>query len=260
MHTWLSDGHSEAPSPIGAMMSGILLNLALYVIVRFYIVLKHIPGLEDLKFLFIGFALISLIVSSFSILKQTNYKRLLAFSSIENMGIISLGIGFGGYLGVFGAILHSIIHAFGKTLLFLTTGNILAALKTKRINKVNKLIKSMTKNAIMLIIGMLIIIGSPPFASFFSEFNILISGIQKGRYISVIIYSICLILVSVGFLNIFIKMVFNNSEENQCEKIEKDNDNIVPLVLALIFVIFTTVTFNNYLYVILNKAVSIIGV
>jgi hydrogenase-4 component F len=260
MHTWLSDGHSEAPSPISAMMSGILLNLALYVIVRFYIVLKHIPGLENLKFLFIGFALISLIVSSFSILKQTNYKRLLAFSSIENMGIISLGIGFGGYLGVFGAILHSIIHAFGKTLLFLTTGNILAALKTKRINKVNKLIKSMTKNAIMLIIGMLIIIGSPPFASFFSEFNILISGIQKGRYISVIIYSICLILVSVGFLNIFIKMVFNNSEENQCEKIEKDNDNIVPLVLALIFVIFITVTFNNYLYVILNKAVSIIGV
>lgn len=260
MHTWLSDGHSESPSPISAMMSGILLNLALYVIIRFYIVLKYISGFENLKFLFIVFALISLIISSFSILKQTNYKRLLAFSSIENMGIISLGIGFGGYLGVFGAILHSIIHAFGKTLLFLTAGNILSALKTKRINKVNKLIKTMTKNAVFLIIGMLIITGSPPFASFFSEFNILISGIQKGNYISIVIYSICLTLVFIGFLNIFIRMIFNNTEEEICEKMKKDNENIVPLVLSLVFVIFVTLTFNNYLYTILNKAVSIIGV
>ena len=107
---------------------------------------------------------------------------------------------------------------------------------------------------------MLIITGSPPFASFFSEFNILISGIEKGRDISVTIYSLCLILVFVGFLNIFIKMVFNSTEENQYKKIEKDNENIFPLVLSLVFVIFVTLTFNNYLYTILNKAVSIIGV
>lgn len=260
MHTWLSDGHSESPSPISAMMSGILLNLALYVIVRFYIILKHIPGFENLKFLFIVFALISLVVSSFSIIKQTNYKRLLAFSSIENMGIISLGIGFGGYLGVFGAILHSIIHAFGKTLLFLTAGNMLSVLRTKRIEKVHKLIKTMPKNAAFLIISMLIIVGSPPFAAFFSEFSILISGIQKGRYISVGIYTLCLILVFVGFLNIFIKMVFNNAEGKEYEKIEKDDENILPLALALVFAVLVTATFNNYLYVILNKAVSIIGV
>ena len=260
MHTWFSDGHSEAPSPVSAMVSGTLLNLALYVILRFYIVLKSIPGIENLKLLFIVFALISLIISSFSILKQTNYKRFLAFSSIENMGIISLGIGFGGYLGVFGAILHSIIHSFGKTLLFLTAGNILSALKTKRINKVRRLIEIMPKNAVSLIIGMLIIVGSPPFASFFSEFNILISGIQKGRYISVGIYSLCLILVFVGFLNTFTKMVFGNPEENKYEKMEKDNENMLPLVLSFVFVIFITVTFNNYFYTILNKAVSIIGV
>lgn len=260
MHTWLSDGHSEAPSPISAMMSGILLNLALYVIVRFYIILKTISGFENLRFLFIVFALLSLVVSSFSILKQTNYKRLLAFSSIENMGIISLGIGFGGYFGVFGAMLHSIIHAFGKTLLFLTAGNILAALKTKRINKVHKLIKTMPKNAIVLVVAMLIIVGSPPFASFFSEFNILIAGIQKGSYISVAIYSTCLILVFAGFLNIFVKMIFNNADGNEYKKIEKDNENIVPLVLSLAFVILITVTFNNCFYTILNRAVSIIGI
>ncbi|MBC2578739.1 proton-conducting transporter membrane subunit [Clostridium sp. DJ247] len=260
MHTWFSDGHSEAPSPVSAMVSGTLLNLAFYVIVRFYIIVKNVSGIENLKFLFIVFALISLIVASFSILKQTNYKRFLAFSSIENMGIIALGIGFGGYLGVFGAILHSIIHSFGKTLLFLTAGNILSALKTKRINKVHKLIKTMPKNAVFLVIGMLIITGSPPFASFFSEFNILIAGVQKGRYISIIVYSLCLILVLVGFLNIFIKMVLRSGEESQCEKIVKDNENILPLALSLVFVVFVTLTFNNYLYTILNKAVSIIGV
>lgn len=147
MHTWLSDGHSEAPSPISAMMSGILLTLALYVVVRFYVIIKVVENLSGFNKLFIIFGILSLVISSFSILKQNNYKRLLAFSSVENMGIISLGIGFGGYFGIFAAILHSIIHAFGKTLLFLTAGNILENYKTKRIDKIHYLIKYMPLNS-----------------------------------------------------------------------------------------------------------------
>ena len=104
MHTWLPDAHSEAPSPVSALMSGVLLNLALYVILRFYIITKHIPGLENTKWLFIIFGCVSLIISSFSILRQLNYKRLLAFSSVENMGIIALGLGIGSKIAVFGAI------------------------------------------------------------------------------------------------------------------------------------------------------------
>ena len=258
MHTWLPDGHSESPSPISAMMSGILLNLALYVIVRFYIVVKLVSGLENLKYLFIIFGCISLIISAFSILKQSNYKRLLAFSSIENIGIITLGFGFGGYIAVFGALLHSVIHAFGKSLLFLVSGNILSAYKTKRIDKVHNLIKTMPINAVFLILGMLIILGAPPFASFLSEYKVIIGGIENGYYISTIILTICLLLVFVGFLKPFIKMVFREREEVVYDKLNSDKENIAPIILIFVFAILTSVFFGGYLTTILDKATIII--
>lgn len=258
MHTWLSDGHSEAPSPISAMMSGILINLAIYVIVRFYIIVRLISGVTNLKYLFIAFGCISLIVASFSLLKQTNYKRLLAFSSIENMGIISLGFGFGGTVGVFGALLHSVIHAYGKTLLFLISGNILSAYKTKRIEKISGLIKTMPINAFFLMVGVLVITGTPPFASFFSEFKILISGFSTEHYIVTSIFALCLLLAFAGFLFAFIKMIFSH-ENIEYKKMEKDKENIFPVILTFVFIIFVSCTYGNLLYPIFSKAVAIIN-
>lgn len=258
MHTWLSDGHSEAPSPISAMMSGILINLALYVIVRFYAVVKLINGDQNLKYLFIAFGCISLVVSTFSILKQTNYKRLLAFSSVENMGIISLGFGFGGFAGIFGALLHSIIHAYGKSLLFLVSGNILSAYKTKRIDKISALIRTMPVNAVFLILGMLVIIGMPPFATFFSEFNIFVAGFEGGNYIAIALLALCLLVAFAGFLNAFIKMVFIH-ENVEYKKMKKDRENIIPLAITMVFILLVSCTFNNYLYTILANAVAIIN-
>jgi len=130
MHTWLPDAHSESPSSISAMMSGVLLNLALYFIIRFYLILKDVPGLENIRYMFLAFGFFSLFIASFSIIRQKNYKRLLAFSSVENIGIIAIGIGVGSNLALYGALLHSIIHAFGNTSLFLISGNILPAFKT----------------------------------------------------------------------------------------------------------------------------------
>ncbi|MGB7605305.1 MAG: proton-conducting transporter membrane subunit [Lutisporaceae bacterium] len=258
MHTWLSDALSEAPSPISAMMSGILKSLALYVIVRFYAVVKHISGLENLKYLFIAFGCISLVVATFSILRQSNYKRLLAYSSIENVGIMSLGLGFGGFAGIFGALLHSIIYAYGKSLLFLVSGNILSAYKTKRIDKISALIKTMPVNSIFLILGMLVIIGIPPFAAFFSEFNIFVAGFEGGHYISVVLLALCLLIAFAGFLNAFIKMVFVH-ENVEYQKMEKDKENILPLIITVAFALLVSCTFNNYLNTILVKAVAIIN-
>lgn len=257
MHTWLSDGHSEAPSPISAMMSGILINLAIYVIVRFYTIVKLVSGVSNLKYLFIAFGCLSLIISTFSLLKQTNYKRLLAFSSVENMGIISLGIGFGGPIGTFGALLHSVIHAYGKTLLFLISGNILSVYKTKRIDKISGLIKTMPFNSVFLIFGIFVITGTPPFAAFFSEFKILVSGLNKGHYLASGIFGICLILALAGFLLAFLKMIFGNVND-QNKKSDKDKENILPILLTFGFVIFISCTFSNLLYPILTKAVAII--
>lgn len=259
MHTWLSDGHSEAPSPISAMMSGILLNLALYVVVRFYIIIKTVNNLKGFNKLFIIFGIASLIVSSFSIIKQNNYKRLLAFSSVENIGIISLGIGFGGYFGIFASILHSIIHSYGKTLLFLTAGNILEVNKTKRIDKLHYLIKSMPINSFFLLLGMLIITGAPPFASFFSEYYILISGIKNGYYVSTVLYAICILIVFAGFLVAFMKMVFFKQGDLEVKRFEGDKNNVIPLMITLVFVLFVSAFFNSYILNLVDKSAKIIG-
>ncbi|MCJ7690664.1 MAG: hydrogenase 4 subunit F [Clostridiaceae bacterium] len=258
MHTWLPDAHSESPSPVSAMMSGVLLNLSLYVILRFYLIIKHIPGLENTKWLFIVFGCTSLVISSFSILRQTNYKRLLAFSSVENMGIIALGLGIGGKIAVFGALLHSLVHAYGKSLLFLTAGNILSAYKTKRIEKINALIKTMPINSVFLILGMLVITGAPPFPAFFSEYYIIVGTVETGNYIITALYSFCLLLVFAGFLKVFIKIVFNNEVGTKYVKIEEDKENILPLALCFVSIIVMSLFMNSYLSNMINNAVLII--
>jgi len=258
MHTWLPDGHSEAPSPISAMMSGVLLNLALYVVLRFYIVVSLIPGLEKMNYLFIMFGLISLVVSAFSILKQNNYKRLLAFSSVENMGIITLGFGIGGPIAVYGSLLHSIIHAYGKSLLFLVSGNILKVYKTKRIDRVNNLIKTMPINAVFLILGILVITGMPPFASFFSEYNILVAAIKNGNYLTSALYCICLLIVFGGFLKVFINMIFNQDKEFSTRK-KEDKENIIPLIILFIIIVVISLLWTKEIAEAINKAVLIIN-
>ncbi|KOA19258.1 hydrogenase-4 component B [Clostridium homopropionicum DSM 5847] len=258
MHTWLPDGHSEAPSPISAMMSGLLLNLALYVVIRFYIVVSLIPGLEKMKYLFIVFGLISLVVSAFSILKQNNYKRLLAFSSVENMGIITLGFGIGGPIAVYGSLLHSIIHAYGKSLLFLVSGNILKVYKTKRIDRVNNLIKTMPINAVFLILGILVITGMPPFASFFSEYNILMAAIKNGNYLTSALYCICILIVFGGFLKVFINMIYSHDKEFNTRS-KEDKENIIPLIILFITIVAISLLFTKEIAEAINKAVLIIN-
>lgn len=257
MHTWLPDSHSEAPSPVNAMMSGILKCLALYVIVRFYAIVRLTSDGQNLKYFFIVFGIISLIIASFSILRQTNFNRLLAFSSVENMGIIALGFGFGGTLGTYGALLHSLIHAYGKALLFLVTGNIIAAYNTKRMDKIQYLIKTMPVNACFLILGILVITGIPPFTSFFSEFTILMAGINNGYYLWTSIYVLCLLLVCAGFFSGFIKMIFNG-ENVEYMKLNKDKENVLPLVILTIFILLTGLAYGNYLSPILTKAAEIV--
>ena len=114
MHTWLPDAHSEAPAPISALMSGVLLNVGLYALLRFKAVIDITLGPGYSSRLLTGIGLLSLAMASAFLLTQRNYKRMLAYSSVEHMGIICLGLGFGGYLGVFGALLHVINHALSK--------------------------------------------------------------------------------------------------------------------------------------------------
>jgi hydrogenase-4 component F len=143
-------------------------------------------------------------------------------------------------------------------MLFLVAGNILNAYKSKRIDHISGLIKVMPGNAILLIFGMLIITGAPPFASFFSEYKILIAGIEKGYYFSVFIYTFCILLVFAGFANAILKMVFS-LENTEYIKSHKDNENLFPVVLTFVLIIFVSISSASYLFPILNRAAMIIA-
>ncbi|KLO01653.1 hydrogenase, partial [Morganella morganii] len=125
MHAWLPDAHSEAPSPTSALLSAVLLNCALLIIIRYYIIVTSSIGGEFTQTLLLVFGLMSVAVAAFFILVQKDMKRLLAYSSVENMGLIAVALGIGGPLGVLAALLHTLNHSLGKTLLFCGSGNVL---------------------------------------------------------------------------------------------------------------------------------------
>lgn len=179
MHTWLPDAHSEAPAPVSALMSGVLLNVGLYAMIRFKAVVDVAVGPEFAGRLFVGMGMLSLAVAAAFLVRQRNYKRMLAYSSVEHVGIICLGLGFGGYWGNFGALLHVVNHALAKSLLFILSGNILLKYHSAEIHEVRGLLRAAPWTGALFLAGMFALIGLPPFAPFISEFIIFRAGLES---------------------------------------------------------------------------------
>jgi hydrogenase-4 component F len=177
MHTWLPDAHSEAPAPISALMSGVLLNVGLYAMLRFKAVVDVAVGHQFAERLLIGVGLFSLLIAAAFLVRQRNYKRMLAYSSVEHIGIICLGLGFGGYWGVFGALFHVVNHALAKSLLFILSGNILVQYHSTEIREVRGLLRAAPWTGALFLAGTFALIGLPPFAPFISEFIIFRAGL-----------------------------------------------------------------------------------
>jgi len=180
MHTWLPDAHSEAPTPLSATMSGVLLAVALYAVLRWKVVVDATLGDGYTNKLLIGLGLLSLVVASFSIVLSRNYKRMLAYSSIEHTGLMCLGLALGP-LGVFAAMLHLVNHTAAKSMTFLLAGRVLHRYHTTQIREVSGLLKSMPGTGGMLAAGFLATIGLPPFGLFISEFALIRAGFATGR-------------------------------------------------------------------------------
>ena len=208
VHNWLPDAHSEAPSPISALLSGILLNTAFYGIMRFVSITDPSTGSVFTGNLLILFGLISLGISSVFILVQVNYKRLLAYSSIEHMGIISLGLGIGGPIGVYGALLHVMNHALSKPLMFFVSGRIQAHYGSTKIESVNGVLSSMPLLGTLTFIGALSLAGTPPFNIFVSEFTVLQAAVVKDLWFVAGLFLLFAVFVFYGILSGFGKMLF----------------------------------------------------
>jgi hydrogenase-4 component F len=199
VHTWLPDAHSEAPAPVSAMLSGALLAAAFYAILRFFQVAVAAGDRAFAEHTLIVFGVISLVAASFFVLRQGNFKRLLAYSSVEHMGIIALGIGFGAPLAVAGALLHVITHASAKGLAFFGTGSLLRGYGTKEVDGVTDAGRRMPWTGPMFMAAALALSGLPLSGVFRSEFQIVAGGFARSQYVGV---TILLVFVNLAFFGI----------------------------------------------------------
>jgi hydrogenase-4 component F len=172
MHTWLPDTHSQAPSPVSALLSGALLNCALLAILRFFQVCIRSGDAEFSRNLLLVFGFTSLLVSCMFMIGQVDYKRLLAYSSIENMGIIAVGIGLGG-AATRGAMLHCVNHSLCKAGLFLLAGNVLREYGTTNVGQVRSVFRRLPATGGLFMAFLIALGGIPPFGAFVSEWLIL---------------------------------------------------------------------------------------
>ncbi|HEY5466996.1 MAG TPA: hydrogenase 4 subunit F, partial [Clostridia bacterium] len=176
MHTWLPDAHSQAPSPISALLSGVLLNSAMYGIIRTVsIVNRNLGSSVFTGRLLIGMGILSITAAAIFILTQKDYKRLLAYSSIEHMGIVAIAIGIFSPVAVFGAILHMINHSLTKSMLFLSSGSILQKYDTKIIYRIKGVLRLLPVSGFVFLLGLFAIAGTPPFSIFASELSVIAS-------------------------------------------------------------------------------------
>ena len=211
MHTWKPDAYSKTPTPIAALFSGPLLNVAILAIVRFKTIVDAAIGSAFSSSLLILFGVVSIGVASFIILVSKNYKRLLAYSSIEHAGVIALGFGFGG-LGAFAAVLHMIYHALVKSVLFFSAGNLLLAYGSAKIRNVKNALSRVPVTSALLCIGCLAITGTPPFGLFLTEATIVSAGIIT-HPVATILVILFFAVIFIGFLKHVTAMVLSESDD-----------------------------------------------
>ena len=222
MHSWLPDAHAEAPTPISALLSAVLLSCAMYALLRYEVIVSRAVGPHFSHSLLLVFGLASMTVAGLLILVQRNLKRMLAYSSIEHMGIIAIGLGLGGPLGLFGALLHTFNHAVAKSLLFFSAGNIRHNLNTLRVDSIHGISRCMPQASAALVVGGLAIVGLPPFSLFVSEFAILSEAFVQARYVVAVLILITLSVVFGGFAFHFLGMLSGEPDR------QPENPKLLP--------------------------------
>ncbi len=181
MHTWLPDAHSQAPSPISALLSGVLLNCALYAVLRFRILTAASAGSAYPDDLLIGFGLFSIALAVPFLVVQHDIKRMLAYHSVEHMGIITLAVGIGGPIGLYAAMLHLVAHSLTKSSLFMAAGSVVQVFNTRSMHRMQGVLAVAPFSGACLVLGALALAGLPPFAMFTSEYGLVAQSFSSGR-------------------------------------------------------------------------------
>lgn len=237
LHTWLPDAHSQAPSPVSGLLSGVLLNCAIYAIIRFHLLTSAAVGNHFSNNLLVAFGLLSMVGSLPFILVQKDIKRLLAYSSVEHVGIIVLGIGLGGALGYTGAMLHMINHALGKSALFLSAGTLTQRYRSKLIPRMQGIGHLLPITSTAFMASLLAIGGAPPFGLFISELNVASQGFYIGGPALGFIFLMVVAVVFAGLIYFGGKMYFSDLP-NRFSKGEHFSADHILIFLPVCLLIF----------------------
>ncbi|MCA9923153.1 MAG: hypothetical protein KC421_12315, partial [Anaerolineales bacterium] len=256
-HTWLPDGHGEAPAPISALLSGVLLKSALYAILRFYTITNTVLGSAAFtSLIMLTLGLVSLLLATPFILKKNRFKRVLAYHSLEHMGIITFGIGIGGPIALSGALLHSLNHAVTKALMFLSYGNVYRQYRQAHADpgtfdqtQITGVLRTMPVTGTIMILGGLALVGMPPFNIFMSEFIILwgavtqyqnelitIPGWQLIVATAVTLFLLSTTLIFMGLVRHLSRLVLHKMEPEPMLQ-ERFFQDLSPLILLMGFVL-----------------------
>ncbi len=233
MHTWLPDAHSEGPAPVSAMLSGALLNTAMVGIVRYLAVLHGASMVALPGQILVAFGVVSLVVAALFIVRQRGVKRLMAYSSVEHMGIVALGFGFGGPLGVAGAMYHMLNHSLNKSLMFFGAGNAMRSYGSKAMSRITLFARHFPVSGALWLAGAVAITGAPPFGLFASEITILRAGFGGIGLWAAIVMVILLIVIFIGFLNHF-RLMYHDGTEPEPAPTPISRWCVAPMWLALV--------------------------
>jgi hydrogenase-4 component F len=254
LHNWLPDAHSEGPTPMSAILSGLLLNDALYAVVRCKMLVDGSLGTHQAGDLMMGFGLLSFIVAALFLHRQTDIKRLFSYSSIEHMGLMTFAFGIGSPWATFAALFHMTTHSLAKSAIFVTVGHAAQLAKTQRMEKIRGLMRTQPSIGWGLLIGTVAIAGFPPFGVFASEFLVLFATMQNYPWLTPLL----LIGVGIAFAGLFRHlqpMVYGEVPEGQTPI----QANLWPVMLHLAIVLCLGLAIPTFLGNWFNQATLLIA-
>jgi len=211
LHNWLPDAHAEGPTPVSAVLSGLLLNVALYAVLRCKMLTDAAVGSHLTGYLMMGFGLLSVVAAVFFLIRQRDVKRMFAYSSIEHMGLITFAFGMGGPIASYAGLLHMTMHSLVKSAIFFAVGHAAQKAGTQIMDDIRGLIRVSPTVGWGLMLGTLAILGMPPFGVFASEFLIVTTAMREHAWATPLL----LIALGVAFASIFSRvqpMVFGDTE------------------------------------------------
>ncbi|MGB5081427.1 MAG: hydrogenase 4 subunit F [Burkholderiales bacterium] len=254
LHNWLPDAHAEGPTPVSAVLSGLLLNVALYAVVRSKVLVDGALGRNFSGGLMMGFGLLSVVVAAFFLSRQKDIKRMFAYSSVEHMGIMTFAFGMGGPVAAFAGLLHMTVHSLTKSAIFFTVGHASQKTGTQNMADIRGLIEQSPTIGWGLVIGSLAILGMPPFGVFTSEFMVLTTAMHEHPWATPFL----LVALGVAFAAIFGKVQPMAFGETNARRLPHP-PALIPVFAHLAIVLMLGLYIPPYLVAWYRQAAAFIG-